>query len=100
MRAHLRHKAAVDARQAQNAERSRLAKAREEQEAEGRREVRLRELERRQMLAYQQDEQRRKDRQARDESAMRAHLRHEAAAKAKKAQDAEHRRLAKLREAE
>jgi Domain of unknown function (DUF6570) len=100
MRAHLRHKAAVDARQAQGAERSRLAKAREEQEAEGRREVRLRELERRQMLAYQHDEQRRKDRQARDESAMRAHLRHEAAAKAKKAQDAEHRRLAKLREAE
>jgi len=100
MRAHLRHKAAVDARQAQDIERSRLAEAREEQEAEGRRQVRLRELERRQMLAYQKDEQRRKDRQARDESAMRAHLRHEAAAKAKKAQDVEHRRLAKLREAE
>ena len=31
---------------------------------------------------------------------MRAHLRHEAAAKAKKAQEAERRRLAKLTEAE
>ena len=52
------------------------------------------------MLVDLQDEQRRKDRQGRGESAMRSHLRHEATAKAKKAQDAEYRRLAKRREAQ
>ena len=38
------------------------------------------------MLSYQQDEQRRRDRQARDESAIQAFLRYETAAKEKKAQ--------------
>jgi hypothetical protein len=52
------------------------------------------------MLAYQKDEQRRKDRQACNESMIHAYLCYKAAAKAKKAQDIEYQRLAKLREAE
>ncbi|KAF4632380.1 hypothetical protein G7Y89_g5748 [Cudoniella acicularis] len=80
------------------------------QEAEARRQAKLKEVEGRRELAYQKDEQRRRDRQARDESAMRAHLRYEAAEQARKTQDtlmlqrrldeAEDRRLAKLREVE
>jgi len=67
----------------------RLAKAASEKEEGRRRLVRLKELQKkeRQAFFYQQEEQRRRDRQARDESAMRAHLRHKAAEEARKAND-------------
>ncbi|KIM95272.1 hypothetical protein OIDMADRAFT_59753 [Oidiodendron maius Zn] len=60
----------------------------------------------RRVLFYQQEEQRRKDRQARDDSAMQAFLRYEAAAKEEKekregkVREAEGRTLAKVRERE
>ncbi|RDL37295.1 uncharacterized protein BP5553_04728 [Venustampulla echinocandica] len=50
-----------------------------------------------QLLARQQDDQRRREREARDRACLLAHERHEAAAKAKKVQEAEERKLAKLR---
>ena len=103
MQAHLRHKAAEEAGKVNND----AIRQRNLAETEERRLARIREKEwereRRQVLDLQQDEQRRKARQVRDESAMRAHLRHQAVAKPKKvqdAQDAEYQRLAKLREAE
>ena len=83
MGALLRYKAAVEARKAEG---SSLAKLKEEQEAQRLRLVILSDLERKRVLAYQQDEQRRRDRQARDESAMRAHLRHEAGIQAQRFQ--------------
>jgi hypothetical protein len=81
-----------------------------EKEGERSQLVRLKELqkEERQAFFYQQEERRRRDRQARDESAMRAHLRHKAAEEVWKAKDeairqgrlaeTEERRLARLRE--
>jgi hypothetical protein len=83
MRAHLRHKAAEEARKANDeaVRQGRLA------ETEQRRLTKLTEKEQRRVLELQQDEQRRKDRQVRDESAMRAHLRHKAAVEAQKAEE-------------
>ncbi|KAH6665582.1 hypothetical protein B0J14DRAFT_569180 [Halenospora varia] len=61
--------------------------AQKAQEAEDHRLAKLREVERKREFINQQDEQRRRDRQARDESAMRAHLRYKAAIEAQKAQE-------------
>jgi hypothetical protein len=102
MQAHLRYEAAELARRTQGE----LLRQKRLEEAEARRVAKIREREQRQLLIRQQDEQRRRDRQARDESAMRAHLRHEAAELARKVQRAEDHRLlesgkaAKLRDAE
>jgi hypothetical protein len=86
------------------AEERKLAKlkAREQKQAlrAQQKEQRLIEREQKQALRAQQDEQRRKDRMARDASAMQALLRYEAAAKSKKAREAEERRLAKAKERE
>ncbi|KAL5350975.1 hypothetical protein ACLOAV_004548 [Pseudogymnoascus australis] len=104
----------------QKAVERRLARIREkEQGKEERRLVKIREKEARdlvktrqreardrasreqgQLLARQQDDQRRREREARDQSCLRALERHEAAVKAEGARKAEERRLAKLREAE
>lgn len=98
----------------QKVEERRLATIRErEQRKEERRLVEVREKEVRdrasykaavrareqgQLLACQQDDQRRREREARDRACLAAHERHKAAAKAKKAQEVEARSLAKLRE--
>jgi len=75
-------------------------KAREQKQAlrEQHAKQRLQERDQREALRAQQDEQRRRDRMARDESALQALLRFEAAVKSKKAQDVEERRLAKAKE--
>jgi hypothetical protein len=91
MQARLRHEAAEQEQES----RDRLTLQRRLDETEARKLAKLTEVERKRALQDQQDEQRRRDRQARDESAMRAHLRHKAAAEARKAQEAEDRRLAK-----
>jgi hypothetical protein len=85
----LRQKAIAEARRAQDAENYRLV---EQQKL-----ARQTERERKQLL---RDQQRRLDRQARDTACMQALLRHEAAAKAKKAQETEERETAKRREKE
>jgi hypothetical protein len=86
-----------EARKAQEEEQRRVFAiqqvAKKAQEAEGRKLAKLRERERKQALYDQQDEQRRRDRLARDEAAMQALLRHKAIAEAKKAQDTENYRL-------
>jgi hypothetical protein len=53
-----------------------------------------------QLLLDRQDQQRRLERQAQDEACMQALIRHETATKAKMAQEAEERRLAKVSERE
>ncbi|PVH71363.1 hypothetical protein DL98DRAFT_577403 [Cadophora sp. DSE1049] len=97
-RALLRHKAIAEDRKTQAAERRTAQDAENYRLREEQRMAKQRAREQKQKLRDQQDEQRRLDRQARDEAGMRALLRHEAAAKAKKAQEAEERKLAKLRE--
>ena len=59
---------------------------RNEQLAEDRRQAKLRETAQKRELFYQQEEQRYKDRQAQEESAMQAHLRHKAIAPAQRLQ--------------
>jgi len=83
MRAHLRHKAAKEARkaEAEAIHKGRLA------EREQQRLAKVKERERKRGLDLQQEEQRRRERQVRDELGMRAHLRHEAAIDAQKAQE-------------
>ncbi|KAH9203140.1 hypothetical protein DL95DRAFT_419284, partial [Leptodontidium sp. 2 PMI_412] len=98
MGALLRHKAIAEDGKAQAAERRKAQDAENYRLREEQRMEKQRAREQKQKLRDQQDEQRRLDRQARDEAGMRALLRHEAAAKAKKAQVAEERKLAKLRE--
>jgi hypothetical protein len=88
----LRRKAAIEARRAQDAENYKL---REEQRMAAQR---AREQE--QLLLDRQDQQRRLERQAQDEACMQALIRHETATKAKMAQEAEERRLAKVSERE
>ncbi|KFZ17843.1 hypothetical protein V501_01527, partial [Pseudogymnoascus sp. VKM F-4519 (FW-2642)] len=90
--------AAIEAKKRRDAEANRLLILRENELAEQQRVARLNLLEQRQLLARQQDDERRRAREARDRACLQAHERHEAAAKAKKAQEAEDRRLAKLRE--
>ncbi|KAH8800698.1 hypothetical protein F5884DRAFT_890286 [Xylogone sp. PMI_703] len=85
----LRRKAVAEARRAQDRENYRLM-------VEQLRLARQTERERKQLLYDQKDQQRRLDRQARDEACMQALLRHEAATKAKKAQELEQRKIEKL----
>ncbi|KAH8800697.1 hypothetical protein F5884DRAFT_534125 [Xylogone sp. PMI_703] len=92
------YRADIEAKKRRDAERNRLLILRENELAEQQRIARLYLLEQRQLLARQQDDERRRAREARDRACLQAHERHEAAAKAKKAQEAEDRRLAKLRE--
>lgn len=91
MRAHLRHEATELARKAREAGARR--------QPESYKSAKLREAERRRELRHQQDEERRLDRQARDESAIQAHLRHEAVAEAQKLQGALLREVALREEA-
>jgi hypothetical protein len=58
------------------------------------------ERERKQLLGRQEDERRRQEREARDQACLEALARHEAAARIRKAEEAEDRRIAKLKEAE
>jgi hypothetical protein len=87
-----RQRAIREARRAQEAENYRL---REEQRVAAQRA-----REQKQLLRDQQDKQRRLDLQARDEAGMQALSRYEAAARARKAQEAEERRLGRLTERE
>jgi hypothetical protein len=88
----LHQKAIAEARRTQDAENHRLV--------EQQRLARQTERERKQLLRDQQDQQRRLARQAQDTACMQALLRHEAVAKAKRAQEAEERELERLTEKE
>ena len=91
MRAHLRHEATELERKARQAEARR--------QPESYKSAKLRDTERKRVFRQQQDEERRLGRQARDESSMQAHLRHEAVAEAQKLQGALLREVAFRNEA-